>query len=81
MFEDILGYGNDEKLIPVDLYDYRVCPRCVNCASTNFMVYDGILSSSITYTEKLICNICGSKWRVTMNRNQKILKVEKKKVS
>ena len=79
MFEDILGYRDDEKLIPMNLNDYRICPRCVNCASMNFIIYDGILSSSTTYTEKLQCNICGSKWRVTMNRNRTILKMEKKK--
>jgi hypothetical protein len=79
MFDDILSYKNDKKLIPVDLNDYRSCPRCVSCASTDFKVYDGVISSGLIYTEKLICNVCGSKWRVTMNRNKKILKVEKRK--
>jgi len=77
MFEDILGYEDDEKMVPVDLYDYRICPRCVNCASTNFVVYDEVLSSSITYIEKLICNECGSKWQVRMSIDKKILGVKK----
>ena len=79
MFEDILGYRKYEKLIPVNLYDYRICPRCVNGAKKDSRVYNGILSSNVTYTEKLICNICGSKWQVTIDKNKKILKVEKRK--
>ena len=79
MFEDIISDKCDDEHIPVNLYDYRTCPRCVDCASMNFKVYNGILSSGTTYTEKLVCNVCGAKWLVTMDRTRKILKVEKKK--
>ena len=80
MFEDIIGdKSSDDECIPVNLYDYRTCPRCVSCASTDFWVYDGILSSGATFTEKIVCNVCGAKWRVTMDRTKRILKVEKKK--
>jgi len=92
MFEDIFGdiykrIGKDtrrrkrkeKRRMPVNLHDYRTDPRCIKCGSIDFYIYDGYLSSGSTYTEKVKCNDCDAVWYVTVDRNLKIIKVEKKK--
>lgn len=83
MFEDILGDRKAERDskrgVPVKLYNYRINPRCIDCGGFNFYIYDSYLSSGSTYTDNMVCNDCSAEWCVTMDRNLKIIKVEKNK--
>lgn len=75
MFDDI--YDFEKKIKEVDLYDYRLCPRCINCGSIDFKNIRGKFLSRFEFKETMKCNNCGSEWYVTLDQNLRILRVEK----
>jgi hypothetical protein len=83
MFEDVLKdiivKSKKSKLVEVNLKDYIDFPRCVYCGSENFRGVGNFPLPGTSSVDRMKCRVCSKMWSVTIDKDNNITKVQRKR--